>query len=109
MEMIFFRFSTELSPSTTTEKLPPVVVVTLSVIGVTAAEEPVPHPSDGTAGDGADEDGDDDDGFEVLDDGPPSHDSPPPLPPDFSIVQLRPLLRYNAHQHTHTHKHRHSL
>lgn len=84
-DIIFFRFSTEFSPSTTTEKLPPVVVVTFSVIGLTTADAlpelelvpTEPHPIDGPD--------------EVDGDGPPSRESPlppPPPSPDLSIVLL---------------------
>lgn len=81
-DIIFFRFSTEFSLSTVTEKLPPVVVVTFSVIGLVAtvvAELPdvpaEPHPIAGP---------DEVDG--VDEDGPPSRESPPPPSPDLSIV-----------------------
>lgn len=95
-DIIFFRFSTEFSPSTTTEKLPPVVVVTFSVIGLTATAVVVvgevpdvpaePHPIGGP-----DE--------EVDEDGPPSRESPPPPSPDLSIV----LRVVRVHTHTKTH------
>lgn len=87
--MIFLRFSTEFSPSTSTEKLPPVVVVTFSVMAV-AADGPElelePHPMAGTVevcGVAAVVD----DVEEVcgVDEGPPSRESPPP---DLSIVLL---------------------
>lgn len=91
--MIFLRFSTEFSPSTRTEKLPPVVVVTFNVIGAVLLDVPEleldlePHPMAGTvavccgAGDEADDEDDDE--------GPPSRESPPP---DLSIVLLGYLL-----------------
>lgn len=91
-DIIFFRFSTEFSPSTRTEKLPPVVVVTFNVIGVVTVEGPlpelVPHPS-AAAGATDDDEADEEDVVAAavvvggVDDGPPSRESPPP---DFSIV-----------------------
>lgn len=95
--MIFLRFSTEFSPSTGTEKLPPVVVVTFSVMAV-ADDGPElvlePHPMAGTvevcgvaAAAAVVDDDDDDDDEEAcgVDEGPPSRESPPP---DLSIVLL---------------------
>lgn len=94
-DIIFFRFSTEFSLSTVTEKLPPVVVVTFSVIGLVATvvvelpDVPAePHPIAGP---------DEVDG--VDEDGPPSRESPPPPSPDLSIV-LRGTTRSHAHYDT---------